>query len=88
MPKTANLNIRIDPQTKKNSEQLFASFGLTVSEAVNVFLHKSLIDGGLPFMVQRDFNTETIEALEDVRQQRNLQGPYKTAKAAIKAMLD
>jgi len=88
VPKTANLNIRVDPQTKKNSERLFANFGMTVSEAVNIFLYKSLMDGGLPFAVRQDFNAETVEALEDVRRQRNLHGPYKTAKAAIEAMLD
>lgn len=52
MPKTANINIRIDPIVKKNSEALFHSLGITVSEAINMFLNKSLIEGGLPFEVK------------------------------------
>ncbi|MDR1761575.1 MAG: type II toxin-antitoxin system RelB/DinJ family antitoxin [Bacteroidales bacterium] len=43
---TDNLNIRIDPVTKIQAEAIFASFGLTVSDAVNVFLHKSIMERG------------------------------------------
>ena len=41
MAKTANLNIRVDPEIKSSAEALFSSFGLTVSDAVNIFLHQS-----------------------------------------------
>jgi DNA-damage-inducible protein J len=47
MAKTANINIRIDPETKARSEQLFAKFGITITDAVNIFLHQSLMVGGL-----------------------------------------
>jgi DNA-damage-inducible protein J len=87
MAKTANLNIRLDPKLKSRVENLYSSYGLTLSDAVNIFFHKSLMVGGLPFAVRQDFNNETIEAMEDVRQRRNLHGPYKTAKETIKAML-
>ena len=49
MAKTANINVRIDPETKASAEQLFSSFGITVTDAINIFLHKSLMEGGLPF---------------------------------------
>jgi len=49
MAKTANLNIRIDPETKAGAERLYAKLGITVTDAVNMFLRQSLIDGGLPF---------------------------------------
>ena len=41
MAKTANINIRIDPETKAGAEKLFASFGITITDAINIFLHKS-----------------------------------------------
>ena len=60
MAKTANINVRIDPETKASAEQLFSSFGITVTDAINIFLHKSLMEGGLPFeMKQPRFNLET-----------------------------
>lgn len=66
MAKSANLNIRIDPDTKKNAETLFKNFGITVSDAVNIFLHQSLMVGGLPFeMRQPRYNNATEEAMRE-----------------------
>jgi DNA-damage-inducible protein J len=68
MAKTANLNIRIDPETKSSAERLFSSFGITVTDAVNIFLRQSLLVGGLPFeMKQPRFNQETETALREAR---------------------
>jgi DNA-damage-inducible protein J len=68
MAKTANLNIRIDPETKTGAEQLFSSFGITVTDAVNIFLRQSLMVGGLPFeMKQPRFNRETEAAMREAR---------------------
>ena len=66
MAKTANLNIRIDPETKSGAEQLFSSFGITVTDAVNIFLRQSLMVGGLPFeMKQPRYNAETEAAMRE-----------------------
>ena len=43
------LTMRIDPDVKRRLENLYSSFGLTVSDAINMFIHQSLIIGGLPF---------------------------------------
>jgi DNA-damage-inducible protein J len=68
MAKTANLNIRIDPETKSGAERLFSKFGITVTDAVNIFLRQSLMVGGLPFeMKQPRFNQETETALQETR---------------------
>jgi DNA-damage-inducible protein J len=69
MAKTANLNIRIDPETKSGAERLFSSFGITVTDAVHIFLRQSLMVGGLPFeMKQPRFNRETEAALQEARE--------------------
>ncbi len=66
MAKTANINIRIDPETKTKVEQLFSKFGITVTDAVNIFLHQSLLVGGLPFEVkQPEYNAETEAAMKE-----------------------
>jgi DNA-damage-inducible protein J len=68
MLKTAHLNIRIDPQTKKGADQLFSSFGITISDAVNIFLRQSLLIGGLPFeMKQPRYNAKTEAAMQEAR---------------------
>ena len=68
MAKTANLNIRIDPATKHEAEQLFSCLGMTVGEAVTIFLHQSIMEGGLPFAVKQPrFNAETEAAMQEAR---------------------
>ena len=51
MPRSAVLNLRIEPEIKADAEELFGSFGLTVTDAINVFLRQSLMRGGFPFEI-------------------------------------
>ena len=68
MAKTANINIRIEPETKATAEKLFSSFGITITDAINIFLRKSIMEGGLPFDVkQPSFNSETKTAIKEAK---------------------
>ncbi len=68
MAKTASINIRIEPEIKAQAEALFSSFGISISDAVNIFLHKSLMDGGIPFALRQPrFNAETEAAMREAR---------------------
>ena len=49
--KTVSYNIRLDPAIKAEAEKTFAVFGLNLSEAINVFLRKSIMNYGFPFDV-------------------------------------
>lgn len=53
-PKTATFQMRINPEIKSQAEQLFASCGLTLTDAINVFLQQSMNAGGLPFVVTQN----------------------------------
>jgi DNA-damage-inducible protein J len=67
MAKNANINIRIDPATKRAAEQLFSNFGITITDAVNIFLHQSLLTGGLPFVVKLpEPNTTTLATMKEI----------------------
>lgn len=67
MAKTSVINIRTEAETKKQIENLFSQFGISVSDAVNIFFHQSLIQGGLPFQMQLPRpNEETIAAMNEV----------------------
>lgn len=68
MAKNANINIRIDPDTNTSAEELFSSFGITITDAINIFLRKSIMEGGLPFdMKQPRYNVETEAAMSEAR---------------------
>ncbi|MCT7786522.1 MAG: type II toxin-antitoxin system RelB/DinJ family antitoxin, partial [Lactobacillus iners] len=49
MAKTANINVRIEPEVKQQAEDLFSSFGISVTDAISIFLHTSIMEGGFPF---------------------------------------
>ena len=66
--KTATLNMRVDPSVKEEAERVYAQFGMNRTDAVNVFLHKSIMEGGLPFdLRQPRFNAETELAMREAR---------------------
>ena len=66
--KTATFNMRIDAEIKEQAEDLFSSFGITVSDAVTMFLYKSVAERGLPFeLKQKRYNKETERGMAEVR---------------------
>ena len=66
--KTAAISMRIDPEVKSEAESIFGNFGLTLTEAINVFLHKSIMEGGLPFDVRQPrYNAATERAMQEAR---------------------
>ena len=68
MAKTSSLNIRIDPEIKSAVDGIYSRFGITVADAVNMFLHKSIMVGGLPFDVSLpQYNSETLAAMQEAR---------------------
>ena len=68
MAKTANINLRIEPSTKAKAEALFSSFGITVTDAINIFLNTSIMEGGFPFQIKQPrYNHETELALQEAR---------------------
>ena len=66
MPKTATLNIRTDPSIKAQAEQIYQAFGITLTDAVNIFLRKSIMEGGLPFPMREPRpNAATLAAMQE-----------------------
>ena len=66
MAKTASLSIRLDPEVKSSADAVFSSFGITVADAVNIFLHAAIMAGGLPFDMRRQrYNAETEAAMRE-----------------------
>jgi len=64
--KTANLNMRIEGWKKADAEQLFEELGMTLPQAINMFISQSLLVGGLPFEVKHPrYNRETEAAMQE-----------------------
>lgn len=64
-------NIKIEAELKKEAQELFESFGLNLSTAVNMFLRQAVREQAIPFRIgAREPNEETIEALDEVRRMK------------------
>lgn len=51
MAKTETLHIRVNEQVKANAEEILEMLGISISEAVNMFLCQVKLTGGIPFEV-------------------------------------
>ena len=66
MAKTTNMYIRIDPQVKFDVKAIYSKYGMSITDAINVFLYTSRIVGGLPFDLRPSkLNIETMEAIQE-----------------------
>ena len=67
MAKTASMYIRIDPQVKSDVEAIYSQYGMSITDAINVFLYTSRNIGGLPFDLRPSMipNAETLEAMKE-----------------------
>ena len=68
MAKSEIHTLQIDSSLKEQAEALFSSLGMTLEEAVTLFLEASVQHGGIPFpLEQTRYNQETELALEEAR---------------------
>ncbi|MDR1827994.1 MAG: type II toxin-antitoxin system RelB/DinJ family antitoxin [Methylobacteriaceae bacterium] len=66
MAKTAVINVRTEPSIKAQAEALYNSMGVSLSDAINMFLYKSIDHRGLPFELCREIpNAETLAAMKE-----------------------
>ena len=63
---------RIDPHIKAEAMQLFEHMGLSLSEAIRLFLYQSVAEQRIPFSINVP-NATTRKALEDVEQRKDLE---------------
>ena len=61
------IQFRTDEVTKAQSIEIFQMLGITMSDAINMFLRQSILHGGLPFELKiPKYNQTTLNALADM----------------------
>jgi DNA-damage-inducible protein J len=58
-------NVYLDTNLKEQAKEIYKHYGLSLSEAVNMFLAQSVFNRGLPFDIKIP-NDITLEAMRDV----------------------
>lgn len=62
-------SIKLDKDIKQEAQEIFARLGLTLGEAVNLFLNQVKLNKGLPFEVKIP-NDETLKAMDEVEKKQ------------------
>ena len=59
-------NVYLDSDMKTKAKEIFKHYGVSLSDAINMFLTQSVMERGLPFEMKIP-NDTTIKAIEDAR---------------------
>lgn len=79
-PKTASFQMRINPEIKAQAESLFETYGLSLTDAVNIFIQQSLNSKGLPFLLSPE-NAEYLKAKSVARLMAEIQNGWDSVKS-------
>jgi DNA-damage-inducible protein J len=90
MTKTANINVRLYPELKQEAENVFAYHGLSLPEAITVFLKHACIVGGFPFELRNERWNDPVSlaALEECKQILANPSMYKSYRDISELLAD
>lgn len=80
MARTSNIYIRVEPEVKKQAEQVLEQLGIPMSNAVSMFLKQVALQRGIPFemklpksvplsydsLTKEEFDAEIAKGMADV----------------------
>ncbi len=79
-PKTGSFQMRINPEVKSQAESIFATYGLTLTDAINIFIQQSLNTKGLPFLLSPE-NAEYLKSKSIQRLMAEIQSGWDSVKS-------
>ncbi len=84
---TTTINVRVDEDLKRRVESIYSELGMNLSTAINVFLRASVRYDGIPFdMRLENPNDETLQAIDDINNGRDLSPIYTDTKKLMEAL--
>ena len=63
-------SIKVDPVAWEEAKKIFKEYGITASDAINIFLNEVRLKGGLPFEMR--LPKETLKVIKDAREYKNM----------------
>lgn len=79
MAKTDTLNIRIEPELKKEVEGTLNDLGMNIAEAVTIFLKQVVMTDSIPFIIKKPkFSDEMLEAIAEADEIQKNPDKYKS----------
>ena len=66
MSKTTSMNIRIEPNLKKQVEEILTDLGMNISDAITIYFKQIVLTDSIPLQIKRPkLNKETLEAIKE-----------------------
>ena len=78
-PKTATFQMLINPEIKQEAENVFSNYGLSLTEAFNIFLQQSLNSNGFPFLLSPE-NAEYMRSKAAAQLMAEIDKGWKSAE--------
>ena len=83
--KTVNVTVRTDEDLKKEAEDLFKDFGLSLNAAFNMFLKQCVREQKIPFEIRRcapirEISDEELEKIAKEQMQKHIVAFKELAK--------
>ncbi|HOQ94528.1 MAG TPA: type II toxin-antitoxin system RelB/DinJ family antitoxin [Sphaerochaeta sp.] len=79
-------SFRTDKNSKEEASAILKSLGTDLSSVFNMCMRQIIIQKGIPFDVNLGYNQETIDTLNEVKERKNINGPYDTFEEMKKAL--
>ncbi len=76
---TTNITIRIDEDLKSQLQELVSNLGMDMTTFFTISAKQAVREQRIPFSISMDIpNTDTIRAIDDVRNGRNLSRSFSS----------
>ena len=89
MAKTDTLNIRIEPELKKEVETTLNDLGMNIADAVTIFLKQVVMTESIPFIIKKPkFSDDMLEAIAEADEILKNPNKYKSFNNVDELMED
>ena len=96
MAETTNISIRMEKDLKRQAEELFSNFGLSLSTAFNLFVRQSVREQKIPFAIAMvtsnmpshlELHARGLVAIRRLREESEKNGTDKMSMEEIDALV-
>ena len=63
--RSANVNVRVEPDVKKRAEDILDKLGVSASAFINMTYRQVIMKRGIPFSVELPSGIETLDTMTD-----------------------
>ncbi len=83
----SDICIKVDDEVEYQAQELFASLGIDISTAMNIFLRQAIAFGGIPFTIRQPrYNAETEQAIFEAHNGIGLSEEYTSVSQLREAL--